>query len=340
MKVEQDNLESTANNQPTLAPNIPTLNANSTSKTVKPKKQLRRPKQETIDKYKLLENNENTPSQAQLDAIKTEPVETDTEHLVQGSGYWLSADDINWAGPAQLPARLTQYTAPSWEEIYDRFYSHPDREQNSSESSTRRSLDNINYRHTDQYRSEESDPASDPARSSVSACSSGNGRHVTTPNCNHRRGYQGNRPADCGGHCAAPTLNSENNLHDPCHPDNRAHPRRFVHRQRRPLGDYTNSQLDNHHFAYSRRYPGRTPYSLSQIDLRTITSSRFSGQHSDTPQTLNYGVNESPPSERLFDNKLNSVCQQVETLNREVHELRNLAPHRRSSTYPRTHLRW
>ena len=313
-----------------------------TSETVRVKiRALRRPKQETIDRYHLYGNTENAPpaTTSNLLDIKQESPPTDTDPLPSDlyarGGYWLTPEEISWVNcNTNLERQRTAAdisTERNWEALYDRFYTHPEEAGACSATRSRE-----NYRHSAQIRSEESDPSSDLPRSSVSASSPYLEQHC--PGVNHRnpgfgRFYQAGLRTPHVQHSAR--RHRVDSGPQNTTPDNdRYSTRRPTTRQRRPLTEQP--------AVANARYRGRRvarPLENNwspQNDLRPRCQQRHrEPQVNIIPNIPPHDTRNITP-ERAFETNLNEVCNLVESLRREFHDLHNPTPRRRNHTYPLT----
>ena len=313
-----------------------------TSETVRVKiRALRRPKQETIDRYHLCGNSENSPPvdpNHQVD-IKQEspPIDTDPlpSNLHARGGYWLTEEEIGWVNSNPIrDQRLSAAeisTERNWETRYDYFYTHPEGEGARTETHPRE-----DYRLPPQSRSEESDPASDRPRSSVSAsspCFDQRCRGTNHRNSGFGRFYQAGPRAPLIPHTArrhrgdlGPQTTTPHNDRFPI--------RRPTTRQRRPLTDQ--AVISNTRFSGRRVARPSENNWLSPSELRPVNHPRQRDQQLNIHPNIPPRDNRNITPERAFETNLNEVCNLVESLRREFHDLRNLTPRRRNHTYPLT----
>ena len=308
---------------------------------MKTRSQLRRPKRETVEHFNLFSEKENVAPKSAVTPEKTENSQISHECTSRNSGYWLSAEDFNRSN--RDPSYQHQYDTSlhsadrSWEAIYDTFYRHPGREQNNGDNFNAPTPNN--YRLPNQLRSEDSDLTSDRARSSVSTRSPYETNHQSNAPSN-RAPRQHSPPTENSDHCAVHRNNPNDNPQASYHQANRHQARRPTTRARRPFVDHQSPTYNPHRARRALRLPEDTRRQVSQIDIRDFATPRFRGHYYGTQNNNSHESQVFSSAERIFESKLTDVCNQVETLRREFRELRNLTPHRRTHTYPRTHARW
>ena len=264
-------------------------------------------------------------------------------------GFWLSAKELSHkkelsplgqSNSRQFHANAT--TDEDWLTRYDQFYFHPD-SQYAGSSNT--GIENQYYRYPRSY-SGESLQSAELSRSSISENSTG-ACHYRTPYYSSaragacaptRRSHQEVR----GAHSAQGQRHRTNSEPRGRHCEHNRHtPRLPTRRIRRPLSDLTT----NYNYQPARR-PQRNqdsywdrPYGQSY----PISNIRFySEDNRDSPVSADYSGERSPSPERLLESRINDLEKQIETLRRD---LRNLRQSRRRNTFRRNmggqdHMDW
>ena len=299
----------------------PPFSAVSNDFNVRPK-QLRRPKQETVDRYNLLGCNENLPPT--VNEIRPICVRDTSRNPAynQGRGYWLKPNEIDWAqirvNQPALSERAQARQAGSWESIYDTFYRHllPENSRESIQPIAPQS----DYRLPAQYPSEESDLTSDYSRSSVSAS-------------NRRFGPYYNRPSHYEPNIYPEQLSNSSGQRDPNtshrhshehanrgpHAEIERHPaRRHAYRQRRPLAELSTNGANYPRPRRVLQLPEETRPRPSQHSDRRQHNTRSRDCHRESTPNFSRTNSRNVSPERVFENKLNEVSNQVESLRREI----------------------
>ena len=301
------------------------------------KRGLRHPKIEIVETHSLFEDSENIAPAKPLEQlpVKTEQLPPPPEVPSQSRGFWLTPSQIDWA---RLNRDNTHQRDPtdtrenrSWESVYDSFYTHPVDHPSTGERLGAR----MNNSQSGDCTSE-SEQTSDQTRSSISVgCER---YHTTNPPIQPRLAHQ------------ACLSYSHRDYHDDCYFQQRQHdrvninayaeadhqpPRRPSTRQRRPLSDQTAPTL-------SRQRNRRNSRALDDAWLLSshggytahVPPHCHELSRDSSPNITNTSVRYHSP-ERNCDPTLSEVCWQVESLRREVRELRNLTPRRRNYAFPR-----